>query len=93
MFQAIRALTLQNILKIKIVSQKFFQNESFLLFSPKLLNLDRAPRKDTTIYTAWRHSYNSKKFISKKIVSSKFKAITRFRKLSLMEFAIYIYTD
>ena len=33
MFQAIRALTVQKILKIRILSQKFVQNESFFSFS------------------------------------------------------------
>ena len=32
MFQAVRALTVQNILKIRISSQKFLENESFSRF-------------------------------------------------------------
>ena len=35
MFQAIRALTAQKILKIRILSKKFLQNESFISFSLK----------------------------------------------------------
>ena len=34
-FQAIRALTIQKILKMRILSQKFLQNESFFSFSLK----------------------------------------------------------
>ena len=40
MFQAIRALTVQNILKIRISSQKFLESESFSSFSPKCFDLN-----------------------------------------------------
>ena len=40
MFQAIRALTVQKILKIRILSQKFLQNESFFSFSLKCFDLN-----------------------------------------------------
>ena len=70
MFQTIRALTVQNILKIRILSQKFFQNESFLPFCLKCFDLNCTSRKDTTIYIAWHHWYSSKHFISTKIVCS-----------------------
>ena len=45
MFQAIRALTVQKILKIRILSQKFFKNESFFSFSLKGFDLNCTPRK------------------------------------------------
>ena len=64
MFQAIRALTVQKILKIRILSQKFFENESFFSFSVKCFDIKGIiPRKDTTIHIAWYHSYNSKHFL------------------------------
>ena len=56
MFQAVRALTVQKILKIRILSQKFLQNESFFSFSLKCFDLNCTPRKDRTIYLAWHHS-------------------------------------
>ena len=69
MLQAIRALTVQKILKIRISSQKFLQNESFFSFSLKYFDLNCALRKDTTIKShGTYHSYSSKHFISKKIV-------------------------
>ena len=68
MSQTIRALTVQKLLKTRILSQKFLQNESFFLFSLKWFDLDYTPRKDTAIYIAWYHWYSSKHFISKKIV-------------------------
>ena len=68
MFQAIKALTVRKILKIRIVSKKFLQNESFFSFSLKCFDLNCTPRKDTTIYNVWHHSYSSKHFILKKIV-------------------------
>ena len=49
MFQAIRALTVQRILKIRILSQKFLQNESFSSFSLKCFDLNCTPRIDTAI--------------------------------------------
>ena len=45
MFQAIRALTVQNILKIRISSQKFLQNESFFRFSLKCFDSNCTPKK------------------------------------------------
>ena len=39
-FQAIRALTIEKILKIGILSQKFSQNESFFSFSFKCCDLN-----------------------------------------------------
>ena len=45
-FKPIRALTVLKILKMRILSQKFFQNESFSL---KCFNLNCTPRKDTAI--------------------------------------------
>ena len=68
MFQATRGLTIPKILKIRISSQKFFQNESFFSFSLKRFDLNCIPREDATIKIAWHHSYSSKHFISKKIV-------------------------
>ena len=68
MFRAIRALTVQKIHKIRMLSQKFLQNESFYLFSLKFFDLGYAPRKDKTIYIAWHHLYRSTHFILKKIV-------------------------
>ena len=68
MFQATSGLTIQKILKIRISSQKSFQNESFFSFSLKRFDLNYIPRKNTTIKIAWYHSYSSKHFISKKIV-------------------------
>ena len=67
MFQAIRALTIQKILKIRILCHKFFQNEGLFLFSLKFFDLNCAPRKDTTIHIAWHHLYSSKHFVYKKI--------------------------
>ena len=49
MFQAIRALTVEKILKIIFLSKKFLQNESFLSFSLKCFDLSCTPGKDTTI--------------------------------------------
>ena len=43
MFKAIRALTVQKILKIRILSQKFVQNEIFFLFSLKCFDLNCTP--------------------------------------------------
>ena len=67
-FEVIKALTVQKILKIRILSQRFFQNERFFSFSLKYFGSNCTPRKDTTIYIACGHSYSSKHFISKKIV-------------------------
>ena len=44
MFQAIRASTVQKNLKIRILSKKFFQNESFLSFSLKCFDLSCTSR-------------------------------------------------
>ena len=52
MFPAIRALTVQKILKIRIVSQKFLQNEIFFSFSLKCFDLNCISRKTPTIYIA-----------------------------------------
>ena len=68
MFQAMRGLTIKKILKIRISSQKFLQNESSFSLSLKRFDLNCIPTKDTTIEIAWHHSYSSKHFISKKIV-------------------------
>ena len=54
MFQAIRALTVQKILNIRILSKKFLQNESFFSFSLKCFDLNCTPRKGKTIYIASR---------------------------------------
>ena len=43
MSQAIRALTVHKMLKIRILSQKFFQNESLFLFSLKCFDFSRTP--------------------------------------------------
>ena len=45
MFQSIRALTVQKILKMIILSQKFLQNQSFFSFSLKRLELNCTPKK------------------------------------------------
>ena len=68
MFQAMRTLTVQNILKIRILSKEFLQNERFFSFSFKCFDLNRSPRKQRIMYIAWHHSHSSKHFISKKIV-------------------------
>ena len=67
MFQAIRALNVQTILKIRILSQQFLQSESFFSCSLKCFDLNCTPRKATTMYIAWHHSYSSKHFILKEI--------------------------
>ena len=67
MFPAIRALTVQKNSK-KNLKSKFLQNESFFSFSLKCLDLNCNPKKDTTIYIAWHHSYSSKHLNSKKVV-------------------------
>ena len=67
-FQAIKGLTVQKLLKIIILIQKLLQNKSFLSFSLKCFDLNCTPRKETAIYIAWQYSYSSKHFISKKIV-------------------------
>ena len=43
MFQAMKALTVQKILKIRILSKKFLQNESFISFSLKYFDLNCPP--------------------------------------------------
>ena len=83
MFQAIRGVTIQKILKIRISSQKFLQNESFLRFSLKRFDLNCIPRKDTTIKIAWHHSYSSKHFISKKIICLLLKGNSDKKKVKL----------
>ena len=50
MFQAIKALTAHKILKIRILSQKFLQNESFFSFYFKFFDLRCTSRIDTAIY-------------------------------------------
>ena len=67
MFQAIRALSVQKILKIRILRCKFLQNESFFSFSLKCFDFDCTPRKDTTMCITWHHSYSSKHCILKKV--------------------------
>ena len=52
MFQAVRDLTIPKVLKIRISSQIFFQNESFFSFSLKSFDLNCIARKDTTIKIA-----------------------------------------
>ena len=68
MFQAIKGFTVQKILKIRISSKKFLQNESFFSFSLKRFDLNRIPRKDTSRKIALHYLYSSRHFISKKIV-------------------------
>ena len=59
-FQAVRALTVQKILKIRISSQKFLQNESFFSSSLKCFDLNCTPGKDTpyTLHTIIRTALN-----------------------------------
>ena len=64
MFQAV-----QKILKIRILTPKFLQNQSFFLFFLKCFDLSCTTRKDTTIYIGQYHLYSYKHYISKKIVS------------------------
>ena len=52
MFQAIRALTVQKILKIRIFSPKLLQNGSCFSFAVKCFDSNYTPRKITFIYIA-----------------------------------------
>ena len=67
MIHAIRALSVQNILKIRILNRKFLQNESFFSFSVECFDLNCTQRKDRTIHIVWHHSYSSRRFISTQI--------------------------
>ena len=58
MFQAIRALTVQKIFKIKILSQNFLQNETLFSFSVKCFDSKCTPRKNTTSNTIIRTVLN-----------------------------------
>ena len=66
-FQAIRALTVKKIPKIRISSQKFLQNESFLLFSLKGFDLNCTPEKIQP-YTSHTIIGTAKHSISKETV-------------------------
>ena len=68
MFQAIRALTVQKILKISILSQNSCKMEAFSRFLSYALIQIVLQEQDTTIYIAYHHLYNSKHFISMKFV-------------------------
>ena len=66
MFQAIRGLTVQKILKIGILRQNSCKMKAFLVFS-QMLRFRLYSKKDTTIYITWHHWHSSNHFISKKI--------------------------
>ena len=68
MFLAFNGFDHSKILKIRILSKKFLENEGFFSFSLKCFNLNCTPRIDTTTKIAWHHLYCSKDIFSKKIV-------------------------
>ena len=95
MFQALRVLTVKKILKIRILSKKFLQNESFFSFSLKCFDFNCTPRKDTTIYNCMPSFVQLSTFHFEEncLSSIKFIEIIRFRKLWQMKIEIGSYED
>ena len=94
-FQAIRALTVQKVLKIRISSQKFLQNESFSCFLSDLNWFKLYSKKGYShIHRIASFGQNETFHFEENCLSSiKFKEIMRFRKLWQMEIEIGSYTD
>ena len=86
MIQAIRALTIQKIFEIRIVSQKFLQNETFFSFSLKYFDLNCIPRKDTKVYIECHHSYSPNHFLEKTMMFRPNITIIRLSPWTLAEF-------
>ena len=95
MFQIIRALTVQKILKKRILSQKFLQNEIFPSFSLKCFDLQCTPRKDTTLYFRIPLFVKLQTFYFEENCLSfvKLKEIMKFRTLWQMKIEIGSYKD